>query len=341
MPLLCYSLSAFDGIADEILVTCRPEDKSEISLLISSYPQARTVFGGSTRSESVYFALCEANGDCVLIHDAARPFLTKQTINNCLDSVQAFGSGICAIPASDTIAIAENENIISVPNRDNMFLLQTPQGFLRKKLLIAFEKAQAEGKSFTDESGLYAAYCERPHLCEGDRTNRKLTYPEDFSFAERVGFGIDTHAFGTSDPFITLAGIQIPSHQGLVAHSDGDVLVHALMDALLSAAGLRDIGYYFPDTDERYRNANSIDLLKNVLSRIRESGFVPQNVSISVLAEAPRLSAYIDYMKLSLSKVLALPTFRIGIAAGTNEKLGYVGEGKGITVYCIVLLNKR
>lgn len=150
--------------------------------------------------------------------------------------------------------------------------------------------------------------------------------------------------FGSPDSkeknFITLAGVKIPSEHGLKAHSDGDVLIHALMDALLSAAGLRDIGYYFPDTDEKLRGADSMELLKEVMRLIREAGFAPANASISVLAEKPRLSPHIEAMKLNVADALGIPPAAVGIAAGTNEKLGYVGEGKGITVYATVLCKK-
>ena len=137
-----------------------------------------------------------------------------------------------------------------------------------------------------------------------------------------------------------LAGVKIPSESGLVAHSDGDVLVHAVMDALLSAAGLFDIGHYFPDTDARFAGADSMELLREVMRLIKEQGLAPANVSVSVLAERPRLAPYIDAMKEALAAALGISPSAVGIAAGTNEKLGYVGEGKGITVYAMVLLKK-
>lgn len=302
IPLLCYSLSAFADVADEILVACRKEDEEKILRLTAPYPQAKTVLGGETRSLSVYYALVQAKGDYVLIHDAARPFVSEKIISDCLASVKEYGSGVCAIPATDTVAIAERECIAAVPDRSSVRLVQTPQGFVREKLLSAFEKAIASDREFTDESGLYAAYCEPPHLCKGDRRNRKLTYSEDFLPAERVGFGTDTHAFGKKQNYIVLAGIRIPHSQGLIAHSDGDVLVHAVMDALLSAAGLRDIGYYFPDTDEKYRNADSMELLGTVMNLIADCGLRPKNVSISVLAETPRLAGYIGKMKTNLGQ---------------------------------------
>ncbi len=345
LPVLSYSLSAFaEAGADEILVSCRKEDEKAIQALLSPFSNARTVRGGTTRADSVYNALKQAAGEIVLVHDGARPFVSLKIIKDCIESVKKYGSGVCALPSTDTTVLAENGEIRSVPPRKQVFTVQTPQGFYTEKLLKAYEEFQKVGGEFTDDSGIYARFVAPPRLFEGERSNRKLTYAEDFLPAERVGFGVDTHSFyGENEGapfanFITLGGVRVPSEKILKAHSDGDVLVHALMDALLSAAGLRDIGFYFPDTDEAFRGADSMKLLEAVLAHVKNAGFAPQNVSVSVLAETPRLSPYIETIKKSLSGALGLPLSAVGIAAGTNEKLGYVGEGKGITVYATVLL---
>lgn len=341
LPVLSYSLSAF-GEADEILIPCRKEDEARIGALLSPFPGARTVRGGETREESVFSALREVKGDIVLIHDAARPFVTRETVRACIQSVQKYGSGVCALPSTDTTVLAKDGTVAAVPPRGMVFTVQTPQGFLSGELKHAFSLAEREGKlsSFTDESSLYAAYIAPPHLFEGDRRNKKLTYPEDFAPCERAGFGIDTHAFGKAQDYIVLAGVRIPSESGLIAHSDGDVLVHAVMDALLSAAGLFDIGHYFPDTDAHFAGADSMKLLDSVMALVKEEGLAPMNVSVSVLAERPRLAPYIDAMKEALAAALDISPSAVGIAAGTNEKLGYVGEGRGITVYAVALLAK-
>ena len=352
MPVLSYSLSAFAHL-DELIVVCRSEDEEQIKKLLSPFPHAKTCLGGETRMESVYHGLKAASGEIVLVHDAARPFVTKKIIDDCIESVERRGSGVCALPATDTVILAEDGVIASVPPRANVFTVQTPQGFYREKLLSAYEKAFSEGATdFTDDSGLYLHFVESPALFLGSRENKKLTYREDFSISERVGFGVDTHAFAYQEEYdrgiarlslsyLTLCGVKVPSNRPLLAHSDGDVPVHALMDALLSAAGLRDIGYYFPDTDEKYKGACSMELLKEVLALVSNAGFAVKNVSVSILAETPRLSPYIEGMKKNLSAVLKVSENAIGIAAGTNEKLGYVGEGKGITCYASVLLGKH
>ena len=337
MPVLCYSLSAFAPFADEFLVACREEDEDAIKRLLTPYPNARTVLGGSERALSVYYALQEAKGDVVLVHDGARPFVTRKVIEDCIASVMKHGSGVAAVAVTDTVARAIEGHIADMPPRKELYALQTPQGFYTKKLLEAYERAYAEERelTFTDDSGIYAAYVEPPRLFEGDRRNKKLTYAEDWP-AERIGFGVDTHAFGAARDYIVLAGVKIPSASGLVAHSDGDVLVHALMDALLSAIGERDIGYHFPDTDPALRGADSMKMLAKVMDMVGAKSLHVANASIAVLAETPRLAPYIEDMKSSLCAALSCPN--VAIAAGTNEKLGYVGEGKGITVYATVLL---
>lgn len=348
MPVLCYSLSAFSPYADEILVVCRKEDEASVLPLLSQYENGRTVRGGATRMESVFHALKEAKGDIVLIHDAARPFVTAETVKRVIKSVQEHGSGIASVSATDTVVFSHDGGY-ELPLREHVCHIQTPQGFRTRELLSAYERAFAQNRAdaFTDDSGVYAAYIGTPVLVLGERTNKKLTYAEDFFPAERVGFGVDTHAFDHQEEidrgiarlnlnYITLGGVTIPSNRALKAHSDGDVLVHALMDALLSAIGERDIGYFFPDTDPKYSGANSMELLAEVMKMVYVHGFSVQNVSISVLCELPRLSPCIEKMRKNLRAALSCEN--VAIAAGTNEKLGYIGEGRGITAYAMVLL---
>ena len=336
-------LSAFDfSQIDEIIVTANEEDFAQISALCQPFARTKVVLGGNTRFQSVNNALQAVQSDIVLVHDAARPFVSRAVIENCLQSVQAYGSGICAVESTDTIAQVENGKIIAVPSRDTLKRIQTPQGFFTENLRYAYQRAVADNDTqFTDDSSVFAKYCGAPHTCAGARDNIKLTHAEDFPTAvSRCGIGIDTHAFGKNQDYILLAGVKIPCDSGLIAHSDGDVLVHALMDALLSACGLNDIGHYFPDGDEKWKNANSMQMLALVLDMVASNGYKLQNVSIAILAEKPRLAGYMEEMKNSLSCALQLDPSRIGITAGTNEKLGYIGEGKGITVHAYVLLQQ-
>ncbi len=336
------TLSAFDFPAiEEIIVTSSESDFEEISAICGAYPTAKVVLGGKTRTDSVYNALQAATADIVLIHDGARPFVTRKIIEGCVESVQANGSGICAIECRDTVAVVQEGKIVSVPSREGLRQIQTPQGFFLADILSAYQKAlQEETPSYTDDSSIYARYVGAPTLCAGSRENIKLTYAEDIKaqFA-RCGFGIDTHAFGKPQDYILLAGVKIPSESGLIAHSDGDVLVHAVMDALLSAAGLKDIGHYFPDTDEKWKGASSMGMLDEVVSLLEKEGYGVKNISVAVQAEKPRLAKYIDQMKNALAYALKIDPSAVGVSAGTNEGLGYVGEGKGITVNAYVLLH--
>lgn len=339
--VLKKTLSAFDFPAiDEIIVTASETDFNKISALCKAFDRTKVVLGGSTRSESVFNALKTAQSDIVLIHDGARPFVTREVIEGCIQSVKAFGSGICAVPCADTVAVQKGGKIISVPDRETLCNIQTPQGFFRENILSAYTRAfEKETIAYTDDSSVFAQFCGTPRLCAGARDNIKLTYAEDFrALTARCGFGVDTHAFGKDQPYIVLAGVKIPSESGLIAHSDGDVLAHAVMDALLSAAGLRDIGFYFPDSNEKWKNADSMKMLSTVVEMLAERKFALKNISIAIQAEKPRLAKYIDDMKNSLSSVLKLDPTAIGISAGTNEGLGYIGEGKGITVNAYALL---
>ena len=343
-PVLKTTLSAFDFPAiQEIVVTSSEEDFAEISSICSAFERTSVQLGGETRFHSVYNALQNIKTDVVLIHDGARPFVSREIIESCIQSVKTYGSGICAIPCTDTVSFVKNDGIISTPNRSELRQIQTPQGFFTENILSAYQRAiESERTNFTDDASVFSAYCGIPHICEGARENYKLTYADDFSTNSfRCGFGIDTHAFGKEQDFITLGGVKIPSHSGLIAHSDGDVLVHAVMDALLSAVGLKDIGYYFPDTDAKWKNANSMKMLEQVLFLVKEQGYEVYNLSIAVQAEKPRLAKFIDDIKLSLSSVFKIDASRIGLTAGTNEGLGYVGEGKGITVNAYVLIKEE
>ena len=336
------ALSAFAyPDVQQIVVTAAAEEIDEMQALCSPFG-AQVVVGGETRTQSVYNALEIMHTDIVLIHDGARPFVTRTMIENCILSVRAHGSGICAIKCTDTIAQTDGMRIIGVPDRNQLRIVQTPQGFWTADIRKAYQQAFANGEtSFTDDSSVYTKYCGTPTLCEGDIQNKKLTYAHDFQTAIRCGFGIDTHAFGKPQAFVTLCGVQIPCDSGLIAHSDGDVVVHALMDALLSAAGLQDIGHYFPDSSKDWENASSLEMLKIVLLLLREQGYAPQNVSLAIQAEKPRLAKYIPQMQKTLAESLGIDQTAVGISAGTCEGLGFIGEGKGITANAFVLIKEK
>lgn len=337
-------VSAFAANAQiaNIAVCIRESDRTEIGKLLARFQNVALITGGATRTESVKNALeAFANEptppDYVLIHDAARPFLSQKIIDDCINTVRSFGSAVCALPCTDTAVLSENGFAVSPLPREKLYTVQTPQGFSFSELLSAYRRI-GEGETFTDDSGVFAKYVAPPHLFDGERTNVKLTFREDFFMQTfRTGIGIDTHAFCDGD-HIMLGGVRIPHESGLAAHSDGDVLIHAVMDAMLSAAGLSDIGHYFPDTDPQYKGADSIALLKKVQLLVEKEGFSVGNVSAAIVAQRPKLAPFIPKMKKNLADVLGISATDVGITAGTNEGLGYLGRGEGITVIANVIL---
>lgn len=345
IPVLQRTVSAFATAEQigKIIVCIRECDRAEISALLSDFKGVCLICGGATRTESVknalkFLAKEQTPPDYVLIHDAARPFVSTKIIRDCIETVRAFGSAVCSLPCTDTLVSASNGMVNGKLDRESTFLVQTPQGFSFPQLLAAYRKITPQDV-FTDDAGVFAKYIAPPRLFTGERANIKLTFREDFCMTQfRTGIGIDTHAFGKAGDHITLGGVKIPSESGLLAHSDGDVLVHAIMDAFLSAAGLFDIGHYFPDTDPQYKDADSLILLANVKELINKENFAVGNISAAIVAQKPKLAAYIPQMKQNLAHVLQISERNVGITAGTNEGLGYLGRGEGITVTANVLL---
>ena len=372
VSVLARTVAAFvqnENIAG-IAVCVNGADRAEIGRELHGFANVLFIDGGATRTESVKNALealatLPCPPDYVLVHDAARPFVTQQIIEDCIRTVRAHGSAVCSLPCTDTLVCAKNGMICGSIDREHTFLLQTPQGFSFPELLNAYRKITPQD-SFTDDSGVYAKYVAPPFLFAGDKCNRKLTFREDFAMNEtRTGIGVDTHAFASSiavnedsalragtvatenkdsaqngytKNYIVLGGVKIPSDRRLIAHSDGDVLCHAVMDALLSAAGLADIGHYFPDSDPQYEGADSLALLSKVCAILADEGFSVGNVSAAIVAEKPKLAPHIAQMKQNIARALQISEKAVGISAGTNEGLGYLGRGEGITVIANVLL---
>lgn len=345
MSVIARTVSAFarHPLISDIAVCVNGADKEAVARETSGFSGVTFVRGGATRTESVKNALCclaalPCPPDYVLIHDAARPFVSQKVIDECIDTVRQFGSAVCALPCTDTAVLAESGFISDTVERDKLFTLQTPQGFAFAPLLEAYGKI-TENDAFTDDSGVYAKYVAPPRLFAGEKANAKLTFAEDFEMETyRTGIGVDTHAFGAEQDHIVLGGVKIPSESGLFAHSDGDVLAHAVMDALLSAAGLPDIGHFFPDTDPAYKGADSIALLAEVRGILETNGFSAVNVSAAISAEKPKLAPFIPLMKKNIAAALHISEQCVGISAGTNEKLGYIGRGEGIAVTANALL---
>lgn len=336
----------------ETIVTVSAEDEREIAAMLAPYG-CKTVRGGATRTQSVYNALREATGDLVLIHDGARPFTTADQFLCCIDCVKRHRSAVVAMPATDTTVVSRDGWIGDIPERNTVYRVQTPQGFFTRDIRSAYEQAVKDAGVFTDDGSVYTRYVSPARICPcGTETNRKLTFREDFaryalpfspvvSKNARVGFGVDVHAFGRDCRYVTLCGVKVANDTGLIAHSDGDVALHAVMDALLSAAGLKDIGHYFPDGDPAYKDADSAKLLEKVMTLVRGKGLKVSALTVSVQAERPRLAEYIDGMIDRLRQLTDAPDGAVSITAGTCEGLGYVGEGRGICAYCAAILEEE
>ena len=330
-------------LISRIIVAVQQEDYDAVQELCTRIPTPTDlVLGGQTRTQSVANALAiVGDADIILIHDGARPHVTTDVIARCVNGANEHGSAIAAVSPVDTISVTEDGVITQTPNRDDLVCVQTPQAFRADELLRAYRQLQPTDV-FPDDAGVYAKYIRAPHVVEGDRANVKLTHHEDFAVggAYYCGTGFDVHRLVENRRLI-IGGVEIPHEKGLLGHSDADVLTHAVMDALLSAAALGDIGKLFPDTDPAYEGADSIKLLRRVVALLHQNGFRVWNVSASVMAQRPKLAPFIPQMQEVLSRALEIPSFRVGIGATTTEGLGIVGEEQDIAVHATTLIIKK
>jgi 2-C-methyl-D-erythritol 2,4-cyclodiphosphate synthase/2-C-methyl-D-erythritol 4-phosphate cytidylyltransferase len=316
----------------------------------------RVVSGGTDRQASVRQGLEAAKGrsGLVLIHDAARPFVTEDLINRVLDAAFEHGAAVPCVPVRDTIYETSADGVGSPAraskalDRKRLAAAQTPQGFDFSLIEDAHRFAAADGIAVTDDGMPVMAYGRPVRIVEGDPANRKITAPEDMSsFGQyRAGIGFDAHAFrkpadagGQSWPLV-LGGVEIPFEKGLEGHSDADVLTHALMDAILGALHAGDIGKLFPDTDAAYRGISSLLLLKRVARLMRDRGFALENADMTIVAERPRMAPHRETIENSLAKTLGTTPENVSVKATTTEKLGFAGREEGIAAEAVVLLKK-
>jgi 2-C-methyl-D-erythritol 4-phosphate cytidylyltransferase/2-C-methyl-D-erythritol 2,4-cyclodiphosphate synthase len=340
-----------------ILVVVARDDARWATLGCSSHPRVRSAVGGDTRMASVLSGLDAlqakaAPEDWVLVHDAARPCLRREDIDRLLETLRDDPvGGLLALPVSDTLRreAADGRSAETV-ERDRLWRAQTPQVFRYGALRAALQAAGRRGSTVTDEAAAMEAMGASVRLVEGSTRNLKITQGEDLSLAEailggsarggsvamtRVGIGFDVHAFGPGD-HVMLGGVRVPHTRGVVAHSDGDVILHALCDALLGAAGLGDIGQHFPDTDPGWKGAASRVFLDHVLSLLERAGMRVSNVDITLLAEMPRLAPHRTAIVGALAEGLRLGTADVNVKATTLERLGFLGRGEGIAAQAVV-----
>lgn len=296
------------------------------------------VSGGKERQDSVYNAMIAmkeqgAEVDYVLIHDAARPFVTKKIIETTVKAAEARDAAIVCVRPKDTIRTVD-----STLDRRSLMIVQTPQGFRFDLLMDAYERAFADGYYGTDDASLVERTGVHPALVEGSYSNIKLTTREDLPSVTRIGKGFDVHRL-TEDRKCIIGGVDIPHKKGLLGHSDADVLTHAIMDAILGAAALGDIGRIFPDTDEQFKDADSIKLLEQVGYMIREKGYGVSNIDATVICERPKISPYVEEMIENIAHALKINNDRINIKGTTTEKLGFTGRKEGIAAEAVCILN--
>jgi 2-C-methyl-D-erythritol 4-phosphate cytidylyltransferase/2-C-methyl-D-erythritol 2,4-cyclodiphosphate synthase len=309
------------------------------------------VTGGERRQDSVSnaFARVAARADVVVIHDAARPFVSAALIARTVDAAAEFGAAIAALPARDTVKRADRDRIIvgTLP-RHEIYLAQTPQAFRTSVLRDAL--ALATGADATDEAVLAEQAGHLVHLVDGDPRNLKITTPDDLAMAEallgaattaglRIGNGYDLHRLITGRPLI-LGGVTIPFDKGLEGHSDADAVCHAVTDAILGAAGAGDIGRHFPDTDPVWKDANSMELLRRAASLVRDAGFSIVNVGVVVIAQKPKLLPFVDTMSGNLAGALGIARGEVSVKGKTNEGVDSMGAGESIAVHAVALLSK-
>ena len=353
-PVIVHSVRAFSGLVDGVILVSLPEDIPCMQDILNAAQLPVTIVpGGDTRQASVWNGLCALPDDCthVLIHDGARCLVDEATIRRCMDSVEKYGTGVAAIPAIDTIKQVNQEDIVTAtPDRSTLRAVQTPQGFAVELIRRAHETAHADGYLGTDDASLVEHLGVPVRLTPGDRRNIKLTTPEDMMMAEaflghsfpalRVGQGYDVHRL-VQDRALILCGVQIPHSLGLLGHSDADVALHALMDAMLGAMALGDIGKHFPDTDERYRGISSMKLLEHVVSLLNERNARVSNCDVTIVAQKPKLLPYIPQMRENVANVLHLPIDRVNIKATTTERLSFEGREEGISAHAICMVEQH
>ena len=361
VPVLIRSIVPFTALCEGCVVVAAPQEVETVRELIARYHLDRfvqsVVAGGAERQDSVKngFLALPPQAECVLVHDGARPLVDEDVIRRCLSSVANCGTGVAAVPSSDTVKLADESGLVlDTPDRRQVYAMQTPQGFLCGLYRKALEQAGADGYFGTDDASLLEHAGLPVRLCEGSRENLKLTTPLDWGVAEhilaqrqqpkeevmqRIGQGYDVHRL-VQGRRLVLCGVEIPHEMGLLGHSDADVAIHALMDAMIGALGLGDIGQWFPDTDERYAGADSTVLLREVCERIRLHGWTLENCDITIVAQRPKLRPYIDQMKARLAQVMETEESRISVKATTTERLGFEGEEKGISAQAVCLLRR-
>ncbi len=358
-PVLARTLEAFltHPRIDAVATAIHPDDADLYGAACEGLPPAKMlppVHGGTTRQESVLNGLKtlkDHGPGLVLVHDAARPFVTAALIDRAIGAAEQTGAAIPGTPVTDTVKIVDDRaRVTATPERRLLRAVQTPQAFDLKTLLKIHLQAAEQGLfSFTDDAALME-WADLPvAVFDGDPANIKLTHPADFDEAERrlggasmtlisrMGTGFDVHAFGEGD-HIWLGGLRVPHTRGVMAHSDGDVILHALTDALLGALADGDIGTHFPPSDPQWRGASSDRFLAYAAERVRARGGIIDHLDVTLLCEAPRLGPHREAMRARIAEIVGLAVDQVSLKATTTEKLGFTGRKEGIAAQAVATI---
>ncbi len=315
----------------------------------------RVVQGGATRAESAKNGVLAARGAFVAVHDAARPFVSEAVIADAITAAKRCGAAAPAVPVKDTVKRAVRGDgktvpadcwVEDTPDRSTLYAVQTPQCFDRAAYLSALDALdEAKARLVTDDCSLFELTGHPVQLTQGDYANLKITTREDLPRPEkeentmRIGHGYDVHRLVEGRKLI-LGGVEIPYEKGLLGHSDADVLAHAVMDAVLGAAALGDIGKHFPDTAAEYAGADSLVLARRVNEILHENGWKIENIDSTILCQKPKLAPHIPAMREKLAEAFGLPVDAVSVKATTEEHLGFTGEGLGIAAHAVALIEK-
>ena len=359
--MLQHSVRAFADhprVSDIVLVL--PKEQAGFAFVAAEgrdparLPPIRMVAGGERRQDSVAngFEAVDPRTDVVLIHDAARPFVSAGLIDRTIDAAAAHGAAIAALQSRDTVKRVDATGAITgtIP-RETIYLAQTPQGFRRDVLAQAIAAARS-GVEATDEAALAERAGYRVHVVEGDPGNVKVTTADDLAAARarmatekpartgRAGTGYDLHRLVEGRPLV-IGGVTIPFDKGPLGHSDGDVVCHAATDALLGAAGLGDIGRHFPDTDPRWKGADSVALLAAAVAMVRDAGHEVGNLDVTVVLERPKIKDHIDAMRARVAQACGVDVSRVSVKGKTNEGVDAIGRGDAIAAHAVALIRSR